>query len=93
MVTGIYSRRCWIDQAFREATIFINEGRIQKIETGSIEKSGKVIDVGNSVVMPGVIDAHVHVNEPGRTHWEGFDTATQAAAAGGITSIVYYKFL
>ena len=38
--------------------------------------------------MPGVVDSHVHVNEPGRTHWEGFATATQAAAAGGITTIV-----
>ena len=38
--------------------------------------------------MPGVVDSHVHVNEPGRTEWEGFATATQAAAAGGITTIV-----
>ena len=38
--------------------------------------------------MPGVIDAHVHINEPGRTEWEGFDTGTQAAAAGGITTII-----
>ncbi len=45
-------------------------------------------DVGDHIVMPGVIDAHVHINEPGRTDWEGFDTATQAAAAGGITTIV-----
>ena len=45
-------------------------------------------DAGDNIVMPGVIDAHVHVNEPGRTEWEGFDTATQAAAAGGITTIV-----
>ena len=41
-----------------------------------------------SVVMPGLVDSHVHVNEPGRTDWEGFDTATRAAAAGGITTIV-----
>lgn len=38
--------------------------------------------------MPGVVDAHVHVNEPGRTSWEGYTTATRAAAAGGITTIV-----
>lgn len=38
--------------------------------------------------MPGLIDAHVHINEPGRTQWEGFRTATKAAAAGGITTIV-----
>jgi allantoinase len=47
-----------------------------------------VHDVGDLVVMPGIVDTHVHVNEPGRTEWEGFDTATTAAAAGGITTIV-----
>ena len=48
----------------------------------------QVLDAGDLVIMPGVIDSHVHVNEPGRTDWEGFATATQAAAAGGITTIV-----
>jgi allantoinase len=45
-------------------------------------------DVGDLLVMPGLVDTHVHVNEPGRTEWEGFATATAAAAAGGITTIV-----
>lgn len=48
----------------------------------------KIVDVGKYILMPGIIDAHVHVNEPGRTEWEGFETATKAAAAGGITTIV-----
>ena len=48
----------------------------------------QVLDAGDLVIMPGVVDSHVHVNEPGRTDWEGFATATQAAAAGGITTIV-----
>ena len=48
----------------------------------------QVLDAGELVIMPGVVDSHVHVNEPGRTDWEGFATATQAAAAGGITTIV-----
>ena len=47
-----------------------------------------MLDAGDLVIMPGVVDSHVHVNEPGRTDWEGFATATQAAAAGGITTIV-----
>ena len=48
-----------------------------------------VIDLaGDEVLMPGLVDSHVHVNEPGRTDWEGFATATLAAAAGGITTIV-----
>ena len=47
-----------------------------------------VIDFADLVIMPGIVDSHVHVNEPGRTEWEGFDTATRAAAAGGVTTIV-----
>uniref|UniRef100_A0A6Q2ZD42 allantoinase n=1 Tax=Esox lucius TaxID=8010 RepID=A0A6Q2ZD42_ESOLU len=47
-----------------------------------------VLDVGDSLVMPGIVDCHVHVNEPGRSSWEGFWTATRAAAAGGVTTIV-----
>ncbi|XP_071806072.1 allantoinase, mitochondrial-like [Asterias amurensis] len=46
------------------------------------------IDAGAHLVMPGIVDSHVHVNEPGRTEWEGYETATRAAAAGGITTIV-----
>jgi allantoinase len=47
-----------------------------------------VVEAGNLVVMPGVIDTHVHCDEPGRTAWEGFETATAAAAAGGVTTIL-----
>lgn len=46
------------------------------------------VDLGDLVLMPGLIDSHVHINEPGRTEWEGFATATKAAAAGGFTTIV-----
>ncbi|KAI9599357.1 allantoinase [Syncephalis fuscata] len=46
------------------------------------------VDAADLLVMPGVVDAHVHVNEPGRTAWEGFETATYAAAAGGVTTLV-----
>ena len=50
--------------------------------------SDHVIDAGAAVVMPGIVDTHVHINEPGRTEWEGFETATRAAAAGGVTTLV-----
>jgi allantoinase len=50
--------------------------------------SADVIDIQDSVLMPGIIDPHVHINEPGRTDWEGFDTATRAAIAGGLTTVV-----
>src|SRR5262245_58858387 len=48
----------------------------------------RVLDFGDLVISPGLVDTHVHVNEPGRTEWEGFDTATRAAAAGGVTTLV-----
>src|SRR5690606_5053039 len=47
-----------------------------------------VTDIGDRVLMPGLVDSHVHIDEPGRTHWEGFETATRAAAAGGVTTLV-----
>lgn len=52
------------------------------------QEAHRTYDYGDSVLMPGLIDSHVHVNEPGRTEWEGFKTATRAAAAGGFTTIV-----
>jgi allantoinase len=87
MKQKIHSQRCWIDGKLQEATITITNRKIEEIVKGA-EASNDVEDLGNLVVMPGVIDAHVHVNEPGRTDWEGFDTATQAAVAGGITTII-----
>ncbi len=45
-------------------------------------------EAGDAVVMPGIVDTHVHINEPGRTEWEGFSTATRAAAAGGVTTLI-----
>src|SRR5689334_56051 len=55
---------------------------------GDVPAGATLIDVGDDVVMPGVVDTHVHLNEPGRTEWEGFETGTRAAAAGGVTSLV-----
>ena len=52
-------------------------------------EAAQVVELGDDVVLlPGLVDTHVHVNEPGRTEWEGFATATRAAAAGGVTTIV-----
>ena len=71
----------------RPASIHVEGGRIARI--GAFEDApGPVEDLGNQVLMAGVVDAHVHVNEPGRTAWEGFDTATRSAAAGGVTTLV-----
>lgn len=71
------------------ASILIEEGRIVAVgEWDDLPAGVPAIDAGDAVVMPGLVDTHVHVNEPGRTDWEGFETATRAAAAGGITTLV-----
>ena len=54
----------------------------------AVPSGADVFEAGEMVVMPGLVDTHVHINEPGRTDWEGFETATQAAAAGGVTTLV-----
>src|ERR1700692_1986588 len=53
-----------------------------------LEDVGEGEGEGDRVILPGRVDAHVHINEPGRTDWEGFATATRAAAAGGVTTLV-----
>src|ERR1041384_4663954 len=71
------------------ASVHIKNGVIQRVgEFDDVPAGGPVHDAGNAVVMPGVVDSHVHINEPGRTEWEGFVTATKAAAAGGVTTLV-----
>lgn len=86
---GIHSTRVLIDNQLVECTILVDQGKILSIVKGqgSVPQSS-IIDHGNLMVMPGIIDPHVHINEPGRTQWEGFDTATKAAAAGGVTTVV-----
>jgi allantoinase len=81
----IYSNRFWLEGKLQPATICFENGIITEIHHYKIDGAE---DVGNNILMPGVIDAHVHINEPGRTDWEGFDTGTQAAAAAGTTTIV-----
>ncbi|KAK4287891.1 hypothetical protein Pmani_039053 [Petrolisthes manimaculis] len=74
------------------AVIQIEEGKIKHISRHTTDVSSypkhQVLDCGDLVVMAGVVDSHVHVNEPGRTAWEGYQSATRAAIAGGITTIV-----
>ncbi|MEO6671591.1 MAG: allantoinase AllB [Ferruginibacter sp.] len=84
-IRSIYSERCWWEGKLQPATVVCENGIITEIFPYKIIDA---FDMGDAVLMPGVIDAHVHINEPGRTEWEGFSTATQAAAAGGITTII-----
>jgi len=75
------------DTETRSATVHVRDGRIERIGDYD-EPGGDFVDYGDLTIMAGVVDSHVHVNEPGRTEWEGFETATRAAAAGGVTTIV-----
>jgi allantoinase len=85
----IRSTRIITPQGVRSGSVLIHGEQIASINPHDFSSSDcKIIDVSDSVVMPGLVDAHVHVNEPGRTDWEGYATATQAAAAGGVTTLV-----
>jgi allantoinase len=85
----IRSRRVVTAERSAPASIHIRDGKIAAVvEFGGVPAEIPLVDAGDAVVMAGLVDAHVHVNEPGRTDWEGFETATRAAAAGGVTTLV-----
>lgn len=84
---GYFSARVVCPDGVKPATVRVSGQHIAEVVPGAKPLPGAV-DFGNWVIGPGLVDCHVHVNEPGRTEWEGFDSATRAAAAGGVTSIV-----
>src|SRR5690349_14501986 len=75
------------DTGVRAASVHVDSGMITRVAAWD-DAPPDTIDAGDLVVMPGVVDTHVHVNDPGRSEWEGFETATRAAAAGGVTTIL-----
>ena len=76
-------------QGEQSAAIHICRGIIERVANfEDIPDGVPVYEAGDHVVMPGLVDTHVHINEPGRTEWEGFTSATRAAAAGGVTSLI-----
>lgn len=92
-VHTVRGRRVLVGDDVVPATLRLRAGRISAIEAYDAPDpgtpDGAVIDCdATSTVLPGVVDTHVHVNEPGRTEWEGFATATAAAAMGGVTTLV-----
>jgi allantoinase len=85
----VRGRRVIMPEGERPAAIHIRNGVIAAVSDFDDVPSGlPVHEVGASVVMPGLVDTHVHINEPGRTEWEGFSSATRAAAAGGVTTLI-----
>src|SRR5207237_6974655 len=87
----IRGRRVVTEHGVGPASVHITRGYVSSISIYE-DVPSSALDVieaePESIVMPGLVDTHVHVNEPGRTDWEGFETATRAAAAGGVTTIV-----
>ena len=84
----IRSRRMVLPGGVSEAAAVVRDGRIEEVgEYGLHRDADRTVDLGDLPLLPGLVDSHVHVNEPGRTEWEGFASATRAALAGGVTTI------
>jgi allantoinase len=86
----IRGRRIVLPDGIAAAAIHVREGRIAAISSfEDVPRGCPLVEVETpALVLPGLVDTHVHINEPGRTEWEGFQTATRAAAAGGVTTLV-----
>ncbi len=86
----IQGKRVLIDGEIVPASIHVRNGLVHSVGPFENTHTGieSVTAPDDCVVMPGLVDTHVHINEPGRTDWEGFETATRAAAAGGVTTLV-----
>ncbi len=83
------SRKVVTPEGSRAATVHLDGERILRVGAwDDVLEGAELIDYGQAAILPGIVDAHVHINEPGRTEWEGFLTATRAAAKGGVTTIV-----
>jgi allantoinase len=88
MLIAIRSTRVVLPEGIRPASVTIHDGRIATIEGYEAQGSAAALDAGDLMILPGLVDTHVHMNEPGRTDWEGVAHATRAAAAGGVTTVV-----
>ena len=89
MAYAFLSNRVVTPQGTRPAALLIEDGTIRAVCSASeLPGDTTIHDCGNHAILPGLIDTHVHINEPGRTEWEGFRTATRAAAAGGYTTLI-----
>jgi allantoinase len=84
----IRARRAIVDGAQRPAAVIVRDGTIADVLAFDGVDAADVELADDEVLLPGLVDTHVHVNEPGRTEWEGFASATRAAAAGGVTTLI-----
>lgn len=77
-----------VDGEFRPAWVGVSGGVIAAVSSEALKGDLVVTLAEDEVLIPGLVDTHVHINEPGRTEWEGFASATRAAAAGGVTTLI-----
>src|SRR6185295_9608105 len=85
----IRGQRVVLPETVAPRSVHIGEERIVFVgDYDDIVAGCEIVEAGDAVVMPGLVDTHVHINAPGRTEWEGFRSATLAAAAGGVTTVV-----
>ena len=83
------ARRVITPEGIRPAAILVEGERIQGVVSpDQVSNRYTIHDFGEAAILPGLVDSHVHINDPGRAEWEGFETATRAAAAGGYTLLV-----
>lgn len=97
-IQAFASERVVLDGMTIPAIILVENEKIIDVISGLIDENKnnllekylniEIHDFKKFVIMPGLVDTHVHLNEPGRSEWEGFKTGTQAAAAGGVTTII-----
>ena len=86
---GFLSRRVVTPEGVRAAAVLVEGHIIQDVvPIEQVPAGAQIQDFGEAAILPGLVDSHVHINEPGRAEWEGFETATRAAAAGGYTLLV-----
>ena len=89
MAQAFRSTRVLTQQGLGPAALLVENERIAEVRSwNDVPAAAQLYDFGNLVLLPGLVDSHVHINEPGRTEWEGFSTATQAAASGGVTTLI-----
>jgi allantoinase len=89
MAQAFRSTRVLTEKGVAPAAILVEGERIARVcDWDAVPAGAQLRDFGDCVLLPGLVDSHVHINEPGRTEWEGFAMATRAAASGGVTTLV-----